>query len=106
MNAFVEGLKRVRDATAARLAAAVASVTAAPLAAVSLNGAVEPKPRRANTAEVRRGTPPAKPTPPPAPPQSWPLLYVVGGTRGGVNINSEFRDTPATETWRRQNGGG
>jgi hypothetical protein len=63
---------------------------------------VEPAPRRANP-QVRRGTPPAKPTPPSAP-QSWPLLYLVGGTRGGVNINNEFWDSSATRNWRIQNG--
>jgi hypothetical protein len=62
-----------------------------------------------NVRRVRRSKPSPPPEEPPAPPRR-DLLYAVGltggiGVRSGaININHEFSDSPATQTWRQQNG--
>jgi hypothetical protein len=95
LDKLVTEFARLRDTQPAPLAPpniVVAPATFPPVA-------VEPAPRRASP-QVRRGTPPAKPTPPPAPQQSWPLLYVSGGSRA-INLNDEFPQSLATYNWLR-----
>jgi hypothetical protein len=62
-----------------------------------------------STVRRTRQPKPSPPEEPPAPPRR-DLLYAVGlsgniGVRSGaININHEFSDSPATQTWRQQNG--
>jgi len=53
---------------------------------------------------ARRSKPSPPPVEPPVTKHSLPLLYTDGQHNGrGTNINHEFSDSPATQTWRQQN---
>jgi hypothetical protein len=53
---------------------------------------------------ARRSKPSPPPVEPPATKHALPLLYPDGQRNGrGTNINHEFSDSPATQTWRQQN---
>jgi hypothetical protein len=91
-QAFIHDMLRDPTPSIAKRSPSTSSRSTSPVAGA-------PTVRRA-----RRSKPSPPPVEPPVTKHSLPLLYTDGQRSGrGININHEFSDSPATQTWRQQN---